>query len=202
MEHLDSRVQWVNDQLDKLGRGSKKALAEYIGIQPYSLSELLKGGRRIQLDEWPKIKEFFGSSPPDDELHPTEKPRGVRIMGMLGDDYWVVATKSPDDRIIGSPVTEFPVESQSAYEAGEPSVDGIIAKGDVLFTVPFSDYRTKPLAGDLLVIRRMKDDLANFSLQIVDAETGRLSPYLVGGKTTPNDEPIAVVIGRYSRWPR
>lgn len=122
-------------------------------------------------------------------------------MGILGDDYWMAANAT-DDRVVGSPLIEYPIEVQSAYDAGAPSEDGFIAKGDIIFTVPFTSYRTKPLPGDLLVIRRTREDLFSYSLQVVDRESGQLTPYLVGGRIHPDDEPIALVIGRFSKMPK
>lgn len=61
---------WLNQQLDARGRGSKKALAEHLGVPSDAVSRMInmdahKEVRAIHLNEMSKIFEFFDKRPPE-----------------------------------------------------------------------------------------------------------------------------------------
>ncbi|WP_370931626.1 XRE family transcriptional regulator [Bartonella sp. DGB1] len=58
---------WLNKKLSEKGHGSKKNLAEFLGILPSSLTSMLlasDSGRSIKADELIKIIKFLGEIPP------------------------------------------------------------------------------------------------------------------------------------------
>ncbi|AQX19247.1 MULTISPECIES: transcriptional regulator [Bartonella] len=66
MEREQLRL-WLNEQLAKKGHGSKKMLAEHLGILPSTLTSILNNSgtnRSIKADELIKIINFVGEIPP------------------------------------------------------------------------------------------------------------------------------------------
>ncbi|OPB29549.1 transcriptional regulator [Bartonella sp. WD12.1] len=66
MEREQLRL-WLNEQLAKKGHGSKKMLAEHLGILPSTLTSILNSSganRSIKADELIKIINFVGEIPP------------------------------------------------------------------------------------------------------------------------------------------
>ncbi|GAA4668017.1 XRE family transcriptional regulator [Bartonella pachyuromydis] len=66
MEREQLRL-WLNEQLVKKGHGSKKMLAEHLGILPSTLTSILNNSgtnRSIKADELIKIINFIGEVPP------------------------------------------------------------------------------------------------------------------------------------------
>ncbi|ABM45024.1 hypothetical protein X471_00009 [Bartonella bacilliformis str. Heidi Mejia] len=58
---------WLKEQLAKKGHGSKKMLAEYLGVLPSSITSMLENSEKnriIKADELIKIINFFGEIPP------------------------------------------------------------------------------------------------------------------------------------------
>lgn len=125
-------------------------------------------------------------------------------MGRIGDHLWEVADEkaASAQRIIGSPCLDYPLEEQMAYELGAGSHDGEFRAGDFVFTVPFNNYRARPLADDLVVIERKRGELRNFSLQLIvlTKKGAELQPVLEGGERAERAAPnqiVGLVIGSY-----
>jgi transcriptional regulator with XRE-family HTH domain len=68
---------WVAAGLEKQGK-SQTELAKYLGVSQPRISEILKGKRRIQAAEIPKIAEYTGDPPPSEWLR-TERPSAFKL---------------------------------------------------------------------------------------------------------------------------
>jgi len=68
--------EWLVAELKKRGHGSKKELAEYLGVSQTVLGRMLPGNseiRRIEAGHLLKMQKFFGTTPvlpDDDEVEP------------------------------------------------------------------------------------------------------------------------------------
>lgn len=57
MEIIDGN--WIRKRLANR-RGEEKRLADALGIPPATLSKIISGGRKLRVDEVPKVLTFFG----------------------------------------------------------------------------------------------------------------------------------------------
>lgn len=194
-------MQWVKDQVTGPGRrGMQARMSRATGIPPDVLTKILKGRRELLVKELNAIVDFLGKSPPIGKTRPTDH-RKVRIMGTLGDDYWASTSKPAEVRTVNSPVNKYPIEAQTAFEVGADSVDGVLRRGDVVFTVPHQEYRPKPISGDVLVYFRENDGRVNYTLVIVTGDDGAaLAPYLVDEPAPEGGHPIALVVSHHRDW--
>lgn len=67
MNRQDDIRDWINRNLAVMGRGSKKKLADFLGLPPLQITRMLntdsgKETRAIRADEFEKIKIFFGET--------------------------------------------------------------------------------------------------------------------------------------------
>ena len=56
-------VDWIKSELRKSGR-TQTGLAKAMGVDPSAVTRILKGDRKIRLDEVPKIEAFLRGEPP------------------------------------------------------------------------------------------------------------------------------------------
>lgn len=89
MDIQDKIKIWVKEQLSAMPRGSKKKLADCLGITPTQATRLLntepgKERRSIRADDLVKITEFFGRLP-DDLTLPDHMDNGKRQLITLYD---------------------------------------------------------------------------------------------------------------------
>src|SRR5690606_28173814 len=56
-------LDWIRDELVKRGK-SQAALARHMNLDPSQVSKMLKGGRKISIDELSKIEQFLGATSP------------------------------------------------------------------------------------------------------------------------------------------
>lgn len=61
MEIIDGN--WIKERLSA-ARGSRAALAEATGLRPDQISKIIKGERKVQAREIPRILAFFGETAP------------------------------------------------------------------------------------------------------------------------------------------
>jgi SOS-response transcriptional repressor LexA len=69
---------WLKEQLAEAPHGTKRVLAQRMGIDGPKLSKTLAGNRELSAAELARAVEFFGRSPPDLQKPPAG-PRGVPI---------------------------------------------------------------------------------------------------------------------------
>ena len=83
-------LDWINEQMEKRGRGARSALAEHLGIGNPAVTEMLSGRRQLKLTEAQKIAEFFGvrldirSEDVADDLPEPPPKKAVKIRGYVG----------------------------------------------------------------------------------------------------------------------
>lgn len=64
-------IDWIKSNLDRKSGKTQLALAHHLGLAHPQVTRLLKGERRLKIDEIPKIAEFLGVPPPvstEDEM--------------------------------------------------------------------------------------------------------------------------------------
>lgn len=64
-------VEWIKANLDKPAGKTQSALARHLNLAHPQITRLLKGKRRLKIDEIPKIAAFLGVPPPvstEDEM--------------------------------------------------------------------------------------------------------------------------------------
>jgi hypothetical protein len=196
-------IEWVRSRIEPRGKKSQSALARHLDLDRSQISRLLNNGRPVRVDERAKIIDFFGAQPPESDLRSVGQPGGVRVMGRVGDHLWEVDEKTRgDQRLVGSPALDYPLEEQRAFEVAAASHDGEFRLGDFIYTVSFADYRARPLQDDLVVIERKRGGLRNYSLQRVflTKKGVELEPVLMGSSRPEKasvDQIIDLVIGSY-----
>lgn len=72
------QIEWLNAQLAELPHGSKKQLAEYMGIDSAKLSKSLAGKRELSAREFARAQEYLKVAP--------ERPATTVIAGKVGAD--------------------------------------------------------------------------------------------------------------------
>lgn len=160
-------VDWVRSRLSEQGRGAQSALARFLDVDRSQITELIKGRRqRLTIAERSKIVAFFAhQTTPPPELHSPGKIGGVAVAGRVGNHWEEDCPTAHDIRQIGSPILDYPMEEQLAYELLASSRDGEFRTGDFVYTVPFENYRKSPLFGDEVIVSRRKNGLTNYALQ-------------------------------------
>jgi transcriptional regulator with XRE-family HTH domain len=103
-------LAWLAAGLDKRGK-TQGGLAKVLGLSQPRISEILKGKRRIQATELPKIAEYIEQSPPIGWLgvdpfenggrsDPLAKPRGEIRFGLHEDSSLVWVFVFRDDKLV------------------------------------------------------------------------------------------------------
>lgn len=92
--------QWVRAQLDRENKTAKQ-LGEFIGVDQSSVSKMLKGGRRINLEEIPLIAHFI-NAPVDETARrlglPIPRPAPVLVeTGGYIDAHGILRQPEKDD---------------------------------------------------------------------------------------------------------
>lgn len=184
---------------------SQAALARHLKLHPSQVTKLLQGRRTLAVNEKAKIIDFFHEELAPSGLRSVGQLGGVIVIGRLGDHIWEVDDKTvrPADRRVGSPAIDYPIDEQSAYELAASSRDGDFKDRDFVYTVPFENYRTRPMPDDIVVVRRRQSGLTSFSLQrAVPSGNGTvLKPVLEGSDKVAaakgTDQIVGLVIGTY-----
>lgn len=100
-------LAWLAAGLDKRGK-TQDGLAKVLGVSQPRISEILKGKRRIQATELPKIAEYIEQSPPigwlsADPFHqsdPSAKPKSEIRFGLHEDPSLVWVFVFRDDKLV------------------------------------------------------------------------------------------------------
>jgi len=172
-------IDWLREKLNVSPRGTAAALAKRLGKNRSVVSEILSGKRNVSGEELILLMEFFGGSAyAPKELREVEMAGGVAVVGRIGENIWTkagggdVPTKQT---FVGAVVSEYPVEDQSAYILEETTPDHEYRAGDMIYTVPFTTYRSRPLPDDVVVILTFQGGFERFTLRRATAADGGVS---------------------------
>lgn len=166
-EDLDI-IAWLDAEFVRTGF-KQTALADHLGFNNRStVTDILKGKRRVKASEIAKMRAFFASAGPVVAPQAPSKAGGVSVMGTVGGIDW-----SESVRAIGRQPVEgvaddrYPLEEQTAYRVDADSIDGEFRAGDFVVTAPFpNELRTKAIAGDVLLVRYVLKDTKLFRLTL------------------------------------
>ena len=195
-------IKWIKDGLAASGK-SQAALARHLEVAPARISELLHGKRKLQLNEVRSIQAFLGVTVPIGLSPAPPTSYGVKFMGSVGSSQWHESdTVFTDPRAFIAPYLDprYPTESQSIFRIDAPSHDGRLTEGDYVTVVPFGQFRSDPIAEDLIVCGRKKQNLKQFVLREAKRSTKgdvHLEPLLSGDKNqskTQSIEPLFLVV--------
>ena len=204
------RRKLIKDALKAKGK-TRVWLARLLGIDKSQITLMLqepgKGRRKprgISVEEWELMARELGL-PPDapSDMHPEGVIGGLQVKGRISGGLWVARdnpTAGIAERRVGAVFNErYPVEDQTAYRIDAPGLSGEIYEvGDFVIAVPFKDYRSKPLARDLVIIKETKGDVFRLMLRRAAVSGGKvtLKPVLSSTTDEPGDyEIVALVIG-------
>lgn len=159
-------VSWIKDGLEKTGK-SQAALARHLGLSRSRITEILKGRRRVQLDEVKKIETFLNLPAPTG-ITPAPQPKGVRFMGLIDAHQWQEGRNiQPESQsFIAAHLDErYPPELQVHFRVGSQSKSKRITDGDYVIAVPFDRFRSAPIAKDLVIYKRCRGQLRQYVIR-------------------------------------
>jgi SOS-response transcriptional repressor LexA len=155
-------IDWIKEGLKKEGK-SKIGLAAAIGRSPSAVTELLKGKRKLQVDEITKIARYLDETPPP--FGGVEPERTVIVQvpvrGEAAPDLWRGPTYIYDDSPAHVPIVpgEFAMTDQFAVRVVGNSMDKLkIHSGDYLICVAYSLARDHFQTGDVVIVERQDAD--------------------------------------------
>lgn len=155
-------IEWITTGLNKEGK-SKKGLAAAIGRAPSAVSELLKGKRKLQLDEIDRIARYLGEAPP--AFGGVEPERTIvaeiPVRGEVAADVWRGPAYVYDDSPTQVPIVpgEFAMSEQFAFRVIGLQLDQRkISPGDYLVCVDYFVARNQYHTGDIVIAERVDGD--------------------------------------------
>jgi len=206
---MDDLITWLAATL-KAERKSQRALARHLKIDPSSVTFMLKGKRRIQVEEWQKIFEFLGKEPPSQFPLPkisrrAESVATAPVKGIAMERTWreegVLTVGRRVSAVLGS---EYPTTIQYALEVDDPErPDGVAS--EYVLCVPVSEMHRPMRVGDLLHCERKRGDLIQIVLRRIVSLNDKRTLVTDRGETTPpeplsNYTVVGLVIGRTERY--
>jgi SOS-response transcriptional repressor LexA len=156
-------IEWIENGLTKEGK-SRKGLASAIGRSPSAVTELLRGKRKLQIDEIGKIARYLGEAVPTFGEAKPERTSIVHVpvRGEAAPDLWRGPTYIYDDSPAQIPVVlgEFTMSEQFAFRiVGNQMDKRKIHSGDYVICVPYFLARDRFHTGDIVVVERQDHDL-------------------------------------------
>lgn len=169
-------LDWIVRGLQKPGK-TKKGLAGVLGVHPSGVTALLKGERRLQLVEVPKVAAYLEEEVPEgvansvNTLIPPGQPSALgsalavpllAITAVIAPSVWreagvavVIAERipsSPDPRV--SDLKQYACKIEA-----DPS--------RFVICVPYSEMRSRPVANDVVHVRRTRKGFYEDTLRTV-----------------------------------
>jgi transcriptional regulator with XRE-family HTH domain len=170
---------WLREALKRTGK-SQAALARHLGFRhPSQVTAILKGERRIQVDELQLIASFLGEDPPSlSRTAPTvhtraESPAGAPVEGVAMEGMWREGpAKTLIKRVTAVMGSDYPIEIQYALQIDDPERSPDIASEHVL-CVPVAKIQRPLRKNDLLHCERTKIGLTQTVLRRVVSGAGK-----------------------------
>jgi SOS-response transcriptional repressor LexA len=131
-------LDWIEKALEETGK-TRKGLAAHLNLAHPQITQLLKGKRRLKVDEVPRIADYLGVAPPKDD----DSDELIRVP-MIS---WVSAGEMVDQATVLD-FSEFPTIAASRLPAGRwialrvdgPSMNKISPPDSLIF-VDLNDRR-------------------------------------------------------------
>jgi SOS-response transcriptional repressor LexA len=176
-----SHIDWLKAGLQRPGK-SNAGLAKALGVNPSAVSRMLKGARRLQLDEVAKAATYLGIEPPN---HANVRLRTVAAS--TTSVHVVELTKSAAGGVWREEGVPVIFEAVAIPLVPEPKlaglkqyatrVDGtdfnkVLKPGDYAIFVPFSDIRKAPQDGDIVEVERRRGDAVETTVRRVRLSGG------------------------------
>jgi transcriptional regulator with XRE-family HTH domain len=146
---------------------SQTELAEAVGVTRSAVALWEAGKNTPRRDVIAKIAEVTGSTIPWIEFGTTATeplPRSLYVIGEVAGGVWKEGTiEFVPIRMPVSPHPDYPVESQRLYVVHGNSVNRVIPDGEYVHCVCIHESGVKPQHGDLVIVRRMQHDMAEYT---------------------------------------
>ena len=159
-------IDWIREGLKKPGK-TQSGLASHLGIAHPQITQLLKGKRKLKVDEIPRIATYLEMDPPGSEISPSSskwvpaRKAGVVAAGLFRevDEF---DQSEPED--ISVPRDEnFPNARQITFEVEGDSMNELrprpILPGDTIVCTAYEDiaHRVVLRDGMVVVVQRERD---------------------------------------------
>lgn len=161
-------AQWLDATLKDEGRGAAQRLADHLEVDKSQVSHWRKGNlkRGFTLPIRQKIVEYYADRYSGPELSSPKKAGGVAVIGRVGAWYNQEDFDQDEDReLVGSPITEPPLDEQKAFRVMRKSRDGSYQEGDYVYTIDFEATRKSVAVGNKIVVCRKSGDLISYCLK-------------------------------------
>lgn len=194
-------IKWMAEQFEANPAKSRSDLARLLGVHRSQVTYILQGKRKrgVTNTERETILNFFASATEPATVRNPTKLGSVVVVGRIGDHIWTVESSIAAKPLIGTPILDYPISDQAAYQLDASSKDGEFRRDDYVYTVPYGSYRSKLLLDDAVIVRRRREGLISFSLmQAVNRAGGIvLRPALGDANNFEAHDIIGLVIGTY-----
>lgn len=147
---MDPRKKWIKEQFQQRRDLSQADLGRLLGRDRSVITQIIKGRRRIKVDEWDTIQAFFGTT-----MRGTGGA-GIPIEGEIG-HAWYDATDEgmPVTHRFVSPVLQpSMMGAQTAFEVQRPIPALGLAPGCVIIAV--RSEKLRPIPGQWVLVKREK----------------------------------------------
>jgi transcriptional regulator with XRE-family HTH domain len=163
---FDMYLEWIREALKQPGK-TQVGLAAHLGIAHPQITQLLKGKRKLKVNEIPKIAAYLEVEPPGGEVRPSQaKWVQARKVGIVAAGLFreVDEFEQSEHEEITVPVDEnFPSARQMTFEVEGDSMNELrprpILPGDTVVCTAFEDiaHRVVLRDGMVVVVQRSRD---------------------------------------------
>lgn len=159
---------WIKRRLDELHK-TQAGLARHLGLAPPRISEMIRGTRDIQSDEWVplasylelRVEELLALSAGQSFVN--QRPRTIRVGGFVQAGAWVETNDLPESEVFDITMPPYAPAGRKVYGllVRGPSMNLVYPEGSIVFCVPAHDLpETRGFqSGDHVVVERLSVDL-------------------------------------------
>ncbi|MGQ3213808.1 MAG: LexA family protein [Shinella sp.] len=159
-------LDWIRENLKKTGK-TQSGLASHLGIAHPQITQLLKGNRKLKVDELPRIAEYLEANLPSGDVVPSSGglTEGV-VAGLVeaGAFREVDEFDQSDRQRVAIPRDElFPNARQLLFDCSGDSMNDLkprpILPGDRLVTISYEDveHLVELKSGMVVVVQRERE---------------------------------------------
>lgn len=203
--------KWLQDALRQTHK-SQKGLATALGISESQTSRLVKGDRKLRLDEIPIVEQYFGmtfpqqgeSAPIVPVLSRITPVRTIPVRVVVATGLWREkgSTIMDQTQVPASPDPRLASVEQYAGRVDGPEYGSFV--GQYAVCVPYPALRLNPQDSDTVHVVRRRDDLEEHTLKVVHVRNGAtlLAPLSPNGSAptalTDDIEIVGLCVGMFS----
>jgi transcriptional regulator with XRE-family HTH domain len=162
----DMYLDWIREALKQPGK-TQVGLAAHLGIAHPQITQLLKGKRKLKVDEIPKIAVYLGVEPPGGDVKPsTAQWVPARKVGIVAAGLFRMVDEfdqSEPEEISVPRDDKFPNARQLVFEVEGDSMNELrprpILSGDTVVATAYEDiaHRVVLRDGMVVVVQRSRD---------------------------------------------